>query len=130
MRAELRGQQVHRAGRVVGLIETLDVVAVGMPRDPVDKSVGAEDHKLATRVAGDDFAFLHEILDVRGRAHLDESAKNRTPSNNSSVHAGLLTHRRSHSGKPPVRTPQHRWSGRRRPEAQWLALISKGRASP
>ena len=55
MRAELRGQQVHRAGRVIGLIETLDVVTVGMPRDPVDKSVGTVDHKLATRVAGDDF---------------------------------------------------------------------------
>src|SRR5438876_9199593 len=66
MRAELRRLQVHRAGRGVALIETLDVIAVGMPRDPVDKSVGTEDHKLATRVAGDDFAFLHEILDVRG----------------------------------------------------------------
>src|SRR5947207_13815859 len=75
MRAELRRRQVHRAGRVVALIETLDVVAVGMPRDPVDKSVGTVDHKLATRVAGDDFAFLHQILDVRRRANLDESAK-------------------------------------------------------
>src|SRR6202158_2616682 len=122
MRAELRGQQVHRAGRVVALIETLDVIAVGMPRDPVDKSVGTEDHKLATWVSSDDFAFLHEILDLRGRAHLDEAAKNRTPSNNSSVHAGLLTHRRSHSGKQPVRAPRHRRSERRPPEAQWLPL--------
>src|ERR1700674_3611719 len=121
MRAELRWQQVHRAGRVVALIETLDVIAVGMPRDPVDKSVGTEDHKLATWVASDDFAFLHEILDVRRCAHLDESAKSRTPINDSSVHAGLLTHRRSHSGKPPMRTPQHRRSGRRPPELQWLA---------
>src|SRR6266496_5873477 len=121
MRAELRGQQVHRACRVVALIETLDVIAVGMPRDPVDKSVGTVDHKLTTRVAGDDFAFLHEILDVRRRAHLDESAKSRTPINDSSVHAGLLTHRRPHSGKPPKRTPRHRLPGRPRPEAQWLA---------
>src|SRR5437899_12187303 len=106
---------------MVARVETLDVIAVGMPRDPVGQSVGTEDHKLATRVAGGDFAFLHEILDVRRRAHLDESSKSRTPINDSSVHAGLLTHRRSHSGKPPVRTPRHRWSGRRRPEAQWLA---------
>src|ERR1700687_5926388 len=113
MRAELRGQQVHRAGRVIALIETLDVVAVGMPRDPVDKSVGTVDHKLATRVAGDDFAFLHQILDVRRRAHLDESAKSRTPITDSAVHAGLLTHRPSHSGKPPVRMPQPRASWRR-----------------
>src|SRR3984893_3965537 len=121
MRAEWPGQQVHRAGRVVALIETLDVVTVGMPRDPVDKSVGTVDHKLATRVAGDDFAFLHEILDVRRRAHLDESAKSRTPINDSSVHAGLLTHRRSHNGKRPMRTPRHQQSGRQPPEAQWLA---------
>src|ERR1700682_6634606 len=110
MRAELRGQEVHRAGRVVALIETLDVIAVGMPRDPVDNSVGTEDHKLATWVSSDDFAFLHEILDLRGRAHLDEAAKNRTPSNNSSVHAGLLTHRRSHSGTQRVWRPRHRRS--------------------
>src|ERR1700692_3236659 len=100
MRVELRWQQVHRAGRVVALIETLDVVAVGMPRDPVDKSVGTEDHKLATRGGGDDFAFLQEVLDTRRCAHLDESSKSRTPINHSSVHAGLLTQRRSHSGKP------------------------------
>src|ERR1700682_3816424 len=116
MRAELRGQEVHRAGRVVALIETLDVIAVGMPRDPVDKSVGTEDHKLATWVASDDLAFLHEILDLRWRAHLDESAKNRTPINDSSVHAGLLTHRRSHSGKPPLRALRHRQSERRPPK--------------
>src|SRR5438477_3307822 len=113
MGAELRWQQVHRAGRVLALIETLDVIAVRMPRDPVDKSVGTVDHKLATRVAGDDFAFLHEILDVRRRAHLDESAKSGTPINDFSVHGGLLTPRRPHSGKPPVRTHRPRRPGRR-----------------
>src|ERR1700682_2610880 len=119
--AELRRQQVHRACRLIALVETLDLIAVGTPRNPVSKSVGTADHKLATTVAGDDFAFLHQILDVRRRAHLDESAKSRTAINDSSVHAGLLTHRRSRSGKPPMRTPRHRQSGRRPPELQWLA---------
>src|SRR5205823_15040479 len=89
VRAELRGQQVHPACRLAGLVETLDVVAVGTPRNPVSKSVGTVDHKLATRVAGDDFAFLHEILDVRRRAHLDESANCRTPIYDACVHGGL-----------------------------------------
>src|ERR1700693_4875995 len=119
--AELRRQQVHRACRLIALVETLDLIAVGTPRNPVSKSVGTADHKLATPVAGDDFAFLHQILDVRRRAHLDESANSRPPIIDSFVHCDLLTPRRPHSGKPPERAPRHWRPGRPDQKAQWPA---------
>ena len=79
--------------RLVAAVNAGDLVADVVQVDPERRLVGTGDDELAPGVAGDDFALLHEPVEVVQRADGQQVPEGRAADGCLSIHGDLLIRR-------------------------------------